>query len=179
MKITLCGSARFEEWFKFWNEVLSLAGHTVYTLSVYPSDKKGEKSWYDEEQKQTLDKVHLDKIRNSDAIFVINAFAYIGDSTEKEIYFAKQLGKTVYALQSWGEGNGIGSGHYKHVQEAAKHYGVWGEVSRLNTYHPHMKDIYNGVEILGPAGNLRSTVATAEKLFEMSIYEKFMEKKEK
>ena len=89
MKITLCGSARSEQEFKAANERLSLAGHVVYSLAVYPSDKGG-KDWYDREQKEMLDKVHLQKIKASDAIYVIAPGGYIGESTQREIDYAKK-----------------------------------------------------------------------------------------
>lgn len=96
MKITLCGSARFEANFKFWNETLSLQGHIIYSLSVYPSDKK-DKNWYTKEQKFILDKVHKDKISNSDCIVVINGKErYIGESTTNEINFAFHQRKHIW-----------------------------------------------------------------------------------
>lgn len=94
MIITLCGSLRFEESFKKWNEVLTLAGHTVFTVSVYPSDK-GKKAWYDDETKKALDLAHFRKIDASDAIFVIDDENYIGESTRREIEHAQALGKPI------------------------------------------------------------------------------------
>ncbi len=118
MKITLCGSARFEEEFKRLNRDLTLAGHTVYSLSVYPSDaarwseqQPGQsstarggtlgKDWYTPEQKERLDFAHLGKIANSDAIFIIDCDQdrpepYIGESTTKEWRFAQCIGKKVF-----------------------------------------------------------------------------------
>lgn len=172
MKITLCGSARFEEYFKFWNEMLSLYGHTIYTLSVYPSQKESGKDWYDEQEKKTLDQVHLDKINNSDAIFVINPFAYLGESTLKEIEYAKRSGKEIFCLESWGEGNGISKHmHHKHVVELAKWFGVPDEfgspvptVCNLAAHSP---------QLLGyGASSIRSKIFTCKKLFELSLYDR-------
>ena len=42
-----------------------------------------------EKEKRNLDKLHLEKIRLSDAIFVLNIRGYIGESTQKEIEFAR------------------------------------------------------------------------------------------
>src|SRR3990167_10791249 len=103
MRITLCGSAKFEKEFKEMNERLSLAGHTVYSLAVYPSDK-GEKNWYTPEQKAVLDAVHLLKIDNSDAIYVITVNGYIGDSTKREIEYAISKGKPVLCSYPFAEG---------------------------------------------------------------------------
>ncbi len=96
MKVTLCGSARFEDLFHSYNEKLTLAGHVVYGLAVYPSMKDGDKNWYNEQQKTMLDLVHLNKISNSDGIVVINQDGYIGDSTRREIEWAAINGKHIY-----------------------------------------------------------------------------------
>ena len=106
MKITLCGSARFEDKFKEINRRLTLAGHVVYSLAVYPSDMNG-KDWYTPEQKIILDKVHLEKIDNSHAIYVIAPGGYVGESTKREITYAIQNRKQVmcaYPLTEFGVG---------------------------------------------------------------------------
>lgn len=94
MKITLCGSAKFEKEFKEYNKRLSLAGHVVYSLSVYPSDM-GQKNWYNDKEKEMLDKVHKNKILNSDAIYIVAPGGYIGDSTKSEISFAREHNKII------------------------------------------------------------------------------------
>lgn len=96
MKLTLCGSTRFEGMFHHWNQTLTLKGHVVYGLAVYPSFKEGEKNWYTEAQKTTLDLAHLAKILHSDAIVVIDVDEYYGDSTRREIEWARMVGKKVY-----------------------------------------------------------------------------------
>lgn len=45
------------------------------------------------EEISNLKQSHLKRIEMSDAIFVINKNKYIGDSTRKEIEYAKKLGK--------------------------------------------------------------------------------------
>ena len=45
--------------------------------------------------KEMLDRIHKEKIRMSDAIYVINKDGYIGESTKQEIEFAKEFGKEV------------------------------------------------------------------------------------
>lgn len=96
MRITLCGSAKFENRFIEWNERLTMKGHVVYSLAVMPSSK-GDKNWYTLEQKTILDQVHLAKILNSDAIVVLNEDGgYYGESTTNEIRWARMNGKKVY-----------------------------------------------------------------------------------
>ena len=106
MKVTLCGSARFEQEFHYWNKRFTLRGLVVYSLAVFPS-YTGNKDWYSEEEKETLDFAHLAKIQASDAIFVITQEvgedgsmskdrAYVGKSTQREIKYAQFMGKQVW-----------------------------------------------------------------------------------
>lgn len=99
MIITLCGSARFEQDFKDWNTKLGLLGHSVFSLSAYPSDLPGGKDWYSEDQKITLDLVHLNKIKVSDAILVLNRDNYVGSSTAREVQWARMLGRQIIWLK--------------------------------------------------------------------------------
>lgn len=99
MIITLCGSARFEQDFKNWNTKLGLQGHSVFSLSAYPSDQPAGKDWYTEEQKIMLDLVHLNKIRVSDLVLVLNRDNYVGSSTAREVKWARMLGKNVIWLE--------------------------------------------------------------------------------
>lgn len=97
MKLTLCGSAKFEKDYHIWNKLLSLAGHVVYGLAAWPSIE-GKKDWFTEEEKNTLDLIHLAKIDASDAIVVLNPGGYVGESTKKEILWAYMNDKSIFAL---------------------------------------------------------------------------------
>lgn len=108
MKITLCGSAKFEPLFHEWNERLTLAGHIVYGLAVYPSNKNGDKNWYTTAQKKVLDRAHKGKIMNSEAVLVLNSNDYIGSSTYSEIMYAMEIGRLIYLAFNY---NGLGSYH--------------------------------------------------------------------
>lgn len=100
MRITLCGSTRFESEFHNWNHKLAIAGHTVYSLSLFGREetdigKEGNKT-ITEQDKITLDLIHLDKIMNSDAIVVIDVDEYTGFSTKREIQWARIQHKKVF-----------------------------------------------------------------------------------
>lgn len=118
MRITLCGSGRFEAQFKEWNERLTLAGHVVYTLSVYASFKDGVKDWFTDTQKATLDAVHKLKIENSDAILVLNVGGYIGESTRSEIDHAVNNSLYIFFLEE-------PQSHYDHLLRPRSSLGDW------------------------------------------------------
>lgn len=105
MRITLCGSTRFKAQFEEWNHKLALSGHTVYSLSLFAREAAdtGKESLYtiNEEEKITLDLVHLDKIINSDAIVVIDVDGYTGFSTKREIQWARMQRKRVLWITPW------------------------------------------------------------------------------
>jgi hypothetical protein len=93
--ITLCGSTRFKKAFMEWNARLTLQGNVVFSVAMWSHGARIEPM---PEQKQLLDTIHLEKIRRSDMIFVLDVGRYIGESTRKEIEFATREGKGVYYL---------------------------------------------------------------------------------
>lgn len=106
MKITLCGSTLFHQDFATWAKALSLCGHVVYSIAMAGRqesdvDKEGQEPVTDE-QKVTLDLVHLAKIEESEAILVLNVGGYIGDSTRRDVQWARMRGKEVYWLETTG-----------------------------------------------------------------------------
>lgn len=99
MKITLCGSTRFMDQFHAANVALTLAGHVVYSVAT---STKGDFQ-PTEDQKLMLDMVHLRKIDASDLIMVVgrqeDGSTYIGESTRREIAYARAAGKEVYIYE--------------------------------------------------------------------------------
>jgi hypothetical protein len=120
MIITLCGSKRFEPWFHAWNEALTLSGHLVFAPASHPSQGMD----YTEEEERVLDSVHKAKIDASEAILVFNVFAYMADGALAKVLHAREKGKEVYFLESWGMGLGIDTSHGKATRDAALRYGV-------------------------------------------------------
>lgn len=111
MKITLCGSTRYmDEWHE-WNGKLSTAGHIVYSLSIFARELHDSTG----QLKTTLDLVHLAKIEESDAIFVLNKDDYIGESTKREVAWARIRGKRIYWL-SWSAHSIAGERHVPSVE---------------------------------------------------------------
>lgn len=82
MIVTLCGSVKFKDRFDYWNAELSKQGISVFSVGVA---EKGLKPSI----KCQLDIVHFEKIRISNLILVMDEDNYIGESTVREIYYAK------------------------------------------------------------------------------------------
>ena len=101
--ITLCGSVKFWDEYRKWNAILTMQGNVV--LSCGLSLKSGyedvlkDYSGSLDDLKERLDAIHLRKIDLSDGIFVLNVGGYIGDSTQREIEYAKSKGKFVKYLE--------------------------------------------------------------------------------
>lgn len=94
--ITVCGSLKFK------NEIISealkleLEGNVVIT-PIFPITD--DKDSFTEEEFAILGRMHKEKIKLSDAIFVVNVNNYIGSSTQSEIEYAKSLNKEIIYLE--------------------------------------------------------------------------------
>ena len=95
MRLTLCGSLRFEPYWHEANKQLGLAGHICYSVMTFPSIE-GSKSWYTPEQKWTLDLAHLAKIDESDGVVMLNIEGYLGESSLRELQWARMRHKLIY-----------------------------------------------------------------------------------
>ena len=95
MKLTLCGSARFEPYWHEANKQLGLAGHICYSLMTFPSIEKS-KTWYTPDQKWTLDLAHLAKIEESDGVVMLNIDKYLGESSLRELEWSRMRNKRVF-----------------------------------------------------------------------------------
>lgn len=102
--ITLCGSTKFKEDFLREQKRLTLEGNIVISVGLFGHSGDSE-VWEDLEEgkrgevKEMLDDMHLSKIDMADEIFVINTDGYIGESTRREIEYAKAAGKTVRYME--------------------------------------------------------------------------------
>ncbi|WP_394619866.1 hypothetical protein JNUCC0626_12415 [Lentzea sp. JNUCC 0626] len=86
--VCLCGSARFVDELRAANRGLTFAGVIV----VAPGEA-GEV--VTAEQKVVLDALHLRKIDLADRVLVVNPGGYVGESTSREIAYARATGKPV------------------------------------------------------------------------------------
>lgn len=92
--ITLCGSTKFKEEFIKAQKDLTLAGNIVISVGLF--GHSGDNEIWKDGTKEMLDDMHKRKIDMADAIMVIDVNDYIGESTRKEIEYAKSKGKFIY-----------------------------------------------------------------------------------
>jgi hypothetical protein len=86
--VCLCGSMRFATEMRAANADLTLSGVIV----VAPGDASGPVT---DAQKAALDALHLRKIDLADRVLVVNPGGYVGESTRREIAYARAAGKPV------------------------------------------------------------------------------------
>ena len=96
--ITLCGSTRFKEEFLEAQKRLTLEGNIVISVGLF--GHSGDEEVWNEGVKEMLDRQHLAKIDLADEIFIINVGGYIGESTRREIAYAKSKHKAVSYLEN-------------------------------------------------------------------------------
>lgn len=94
--VCICGSTRFVEEMSAANRNLTFAGVIVLAPGVFLSaeDREAGES-ISEEQKTALDALHLRKINLADRVLVVNPGGHIGESTSREIAYARATGKPV------------------------------------------------------------------------------------
>lgn len=98
--VTLCGSTRFVEEFNSFRQLFTLKGQIVLSIEIVTTQAREEDPQHvNRPNKEMLDLLHLEKIKMSDYIFVINKGGYIGESTTKEILFATSLGIPVEYME--------------------------------------------------------------------------------
>lgn len=101
--VTLCGSTKFKDDFERVYRELSFKGYLVFTVACFShADKPYDSGVMTQELKAEMDACHMEKIRISNAIYVINPGGYIGESTKREILFAESLGIPVNYMEPIG-----------------------------------------------------------------------------
>lgn len=95
--VVLCGSTRYWEQLADANMYETAAGRIV--LAPGCNLKQPHPLWADLTQadrfKLVLDDLHLRKIDLADEVLVVNPGGYIGDSTRREIDYARSIGKPI------------------------------------------------------------------------------------
>ncbi len=101
--VCLCGSTRFKDAFREANLKETLAGKIVLTIGC---DTKSDdllfgtltkEEW--DRTKAGLDALHLWKIKLADEVLILNVDGYIGESTGRELAYARAAGKSIRFLE--------------------------------------------------------------------------------
>ena len=74
------------------NRDLTFAGAIVLAPGVFLRTDRQEIT---DEQKAALDELHLRKIDLADRVLVVNPGGYVGESTTREVAYARAMGKPV------------------------------------------------------------------------------------
>ncbi|MGL4610944.1 MAG: hypothetical protein ACRCYY_14915 [Trueperaceae bacterium] len=102
--VCLCGSSKFYKEFQEINARETLAGNIVLSIANLA---KSEADYFanlseqeSERLKTTLDELHRRKIELADEVFIVNKDGYMGESTNRELEYAEQLGKKIRWLET-------------------------------------------------------------------------------
>ena len=93
--VCLCGSTKFKDDFIKATELLSLSGYVVLSVGLFGHADNKFGTVITDEVKALLDDMHKQKIEMADFIYIINKNNYIGESTLKELEYAKSLSKPI------------------------------------------------------------------------------------
>lgn len=94
--VCICGSTRFVDEMTTANRDLTFGGAIVLAPGVFLRvDDRSADASITPEQKAALDELHLRKIDLADRVLVVNPGGYIGESTSREIAYARATGTPV------------------------------------------------------------------------------------
>ena len=91
--VCICGSTRFADEMSAANRDLTFAGVIVVAPGVLR--RAEDRELITNEQKAALADLHLRKIDLADRVLVVNPGGYIGESTSREIAYARATGKPI------------------------------------------------------------------------------------
>jgi hypothetical protein len=95
--VCLCGSSRFKDAFIAANRSETLGGKIVLSIGMFGHDEGLDMAG---PVKKMLDELHMRKIDLSDEVLVLNVGNYIGESTGRELRYAKEQGKRIRFLEA-------------------------------------------------------------------------------
>jgi len=96
--VCLCGSGRFRDAFDAAEEAETLRGRIVLTIGCNTKDVARSAELVG--HKPMLDELHLRKIDLADEVLILNVDGYIGESTARELAYARSRGKAVRFLET-------------------------------------------------------------------------------
>lgn len=155
MIIALIGSARFEDWYRVWEEELAVAGNLALGLPASPARyvELGER------ERKAVSDVRTAQLQVCDAVLLLNVFAYIGEETLAQLEVARSARRTIYALESWGQGCGsVGWKNKPGYVVARRGYGISdtfsSPIDTMESRDPKLCMRY-AFDLLGPGGARR------------------------
>ena len=100
--ICLCGSSRFVADMAVLGWILEKEGNIVLGLHLLPANyPNGAPDHLAEHEgvEERMDELHLRKIDLADSVWIYNKDGYIGNSTRREIAYAREQGKTLHFIE--------------------------------------------------------------------------------
>lgn len=100
--VVFCGSSRFVREMAVLMWEWEKAGKIAMGLHLLPENYPGIQDDHQAEHEgvaAAMDELHLRKIDLADSVFVVNVGGYVGDSTRREIAYARSKGKPVAFLE--------------------------------------------------------------------------------
>lgn len=101
--ICLCGSTRFTEAMLIHQWELTKKGFIVLSWCAlpksYPRGKDRNHIGDQEGVKELVDEIHLRKIDLADEVVILNVGGYIGESTQRELDYARKMKKVIRFLE--------------------------------------------------------------------------------
>ena len=104
--VCLCGSTRFMQAFFDAGWKFTLEGKIVLSVGVCKHAEHHGGEALGQKIANKLDELHLRKIDLADSVFVLNVDGYIGESTRKEIEYAKSKDRPIAYLEAQKEKGG-------------------------------------------------------------------------
>lgn len=99
--VCLCGATRFKREFIDANFRETMAGKIVLSVGWF-SHADAQVYTPTDEEKEALDELHLRKIDLADEVLFLNVGGYLGQSTRRELAYARARGKSIRFLESPG-----------------------------------------------------------------------------
>ncbi len=97
--VTLCGSTRFKDRYEEVAAKLTLEGYIVLMPNVWVRSTPAYADLHDSTAKDRLDELHREKIRLASKIVIVAPGSYIGESTSREINYARELGLPIAIVE--------------------------------------------------------------------------------
>ena len=100
--VCLCGSTRFMQEFFDYGWTFTMMGYIVLSVGVCKHAEHHGGEALGGETARMLAELHYRKIDMADEVFIINKDGYIGESTAREIEYAKARGKFIAYAEEGG-----------------------------------------------------------------------------